>query len=130
MISFGDALKKFREERGLSLRELDKLSEVNYAYIQRLESNDRISPSPEKIDALFSALKLSAQRKEILRYLLVSPPVPDALFGAIVQEPSISADAFVVAARMSFRGTRPVTIDDWKAKLNWIDKEVLVDGDN
>lgn len=130
MISFGDAVKRFREERGLSLRELDKLSEVNYAYIQRLESNDRISPSPEKIDALFAALKLSAQRKEILRYLLVSPPVPDALFGAIVQEPSISADAFVVAARMSFRGTRPVTIDDWKAKLNWIDKDVLVDGDN
>jgi transcriptional regulator with XRE-family HTH domain len=129
MIGFGDALNQFRVERGLSLRELDKLSGVNYAYIQRLESNDRTAPSSEKIDSLMVALKLNAQRREVLRYLLVSPPVPDALFGAVFQNPALSPDAFVVAARMSFRGTKPATIDEWIAKLVWIDKDVLNDGD-
>jgi transcriptional regulator with XRE-family HTH domain len=128
MIGFGDALKRFREERGLSLRELDKLSGVNYAYVQRLESNDRTAPSQEKIDALMGALKLTAQRREVLRYLLVSQSVPDGLFEATFQQPGVSADAFVVAARMSFRGTRPVTVQDWVEKLTWIDKEVLSDG--
>jgi glutathione S-transferase len=62
--------------------------------------------------------------------LLVSQPVPDALFEATFQQPGVSADAFVVAARMSFRGARPATVEDWVGKLTWIDKEVLNDGDH
>jgi transcriptional regulator with XRE-family HTH domain len=128
MISFGDALKKFREERGLSLRELDKLSGVSYAYIQRLENNDRIAPSTEKIDSLMAALKLSPQRKEVLRYLLLAAPVPDALFEAIFRNSGISSDAFMLASKMSFRGSRPSSVEDWESKLSWIDKDVLQNG--
>lgn len=125
MIGFGDALKRFREERGLSLRELDKLSGVNYAYIQRLESNEKTAPSDEKIEALCSALKLSPQRRELLAALLTMPPVPDALFEAMLQHRAASVDAFIIASRVSFRGARPTTPQDWINKLDYIDIEVL-----
>ena len=125
MVGFGDALKRFREDRGLSLRELDKLSGVNYAYIQRLESNEKIAPSDEKIDALCGALKLSAQRRELLRVLLSNSPVPDALFDAMFQHGLATVDAFVIASRVSFRGKRPTTALEWIEKLDDIDINVL-----
>jgi HTH-type transcriptional regulator, competence development regulator len=125
MIAFGDALRRFREERGLSLRELDKLSGVNYAYIQRLESNEKIAPSDEKIDALCNALKLSAQRKELVKSLLVMPPVTDALFEAMLLHPAATVDAFLIASKVSFRGKRPTTPQEWIAQLDEIDVDVL-----
>lgn len=125
MIGFGDALKRFREDRGLSLRELDKLSGVNYAYIQRLESTEKTSPSDDKLDALYSALKLTAQRRGLLNCLLSISPVPDALFEAMFQHPAATVDAFLIASRVSFRGTRPVTPQDWIGKLDEIDIDIL-----
>lgn len=125
MIGFGDALKRFREERGLSLRELDKLSGVNYAYIQRLENNDKTSPSDDKLDDLSAALKLTPQRRGLLKCLLSAPPVPDALFEAMLLHPVATVDAFVVASRVSFRGARPTTPQDWIKKLDEIDIEIL-----
>jgi transcriptional regulator with XRE-family HTH domain len=130
MIGFGDALKRFREDRGLSLRELDKLSGVNYAYIQRLESNEKTAPSDEKLDALFSALKLTAQRRALLNCLLSIPPVPDALFEGMFQHAAATVDAFLIASRVSFRGTRPVTAQDWIAKLDEIDIGILQNRDH
>lgn len=125
MIGFGGALKRFREDRGLSLRELDKLSGVSYPYIQRLESTEKTAPSEDKLDALYSALKLTAQRRGVLNCLLTIPPVPDALFEAMFQHPAATADAFLVASRISFRGTRPVTAQDWIKKLDEIDIDIL-----
>jgi transcriptional regulator with XRE-family HTH domain len=125
MIGFGDALKRFREERGLSLRELDKLSEVNYAYIQRLENNDKTAPSDDKLDALASALKLTAQRRGVLKCLLTMSPVPDALFEAMLQQPIASVDAFMIASKISFRGTRPISVQDWVAQLDRVDIDIL-----
>lgn len=125
MIGFGDALRLFREERGLSLRELGTLSGVNYAYIQRLESNDKTAPSDEKIEALSSALKLTAQRRGLLRELLTMPPVPDALFDAMRQHAAASVDAFIVVSKVSYRGNRPTTVQDWTAQLDLIDIDVL-----
>jgi transcriptional regulator with XRE-family HTH domain len=129
MISFGDALKRYREERGLSLRELDKLSGVNYAYIQRLESNDKTAPSDEKIDALCIALKLSPQRRGVLKSLLMTQPVPDALFEAMLKHPVATVDAFLIASRVSFRGARPTTPEDWIGQLDEIDIGILKNRD-
>lgn len=125
MIAFGDALRRFREERGLSLRELDKLSGVSYAYIQRLESNEKIAPSDDKIDALCSALKLSPQKRGMLRSLLSMQAVPDALFEAMLMHPLATVDAFLIASKVSFRGARPTTPQEWIKQLDQIDIEVL-----
>jgi transcriptional regulator with XRE-family HTH domain len=125
MIGFGDALKWFREERGLSLRELDKLSEVNYAYIQRLENNEKTAPSDDVVEALSNALKLSPQRRGVIRCLRTMPAVPDALFEGMMRHAAASVDGFMIASRVSFRGDRPTTPEDWIRQLDYIDVDVL-----
>lgn len=130
MIGFGDALRAFRDERGLSLRELGTLSGVNYAYIQRLESNENTAPSDEKIDALASALKLTPQRKGVLKALLKLDSVPDALFEAMRQHSKATVDAFIVASKVSFRGERPNSVQAWIKQLDTIDIDVLQNRDD
>jgi HTH-type transcriptional regulator, competence development regulator len=130
MIGFGDALRRFREERGLSLRELGKLSGVSYAYIQRLESNEKTAPSDEVLEALSNALKLSAQRRGVWRCLQTIPSVPDALFDAVMEHPVASVDAFIIASRVSFRGKRPASAEDWIRQLDQIDIDVLKNRDD
>ena len=61
--SFGQTLRDYRERRGLSLRELQILSGVNYSYIHRLEAGVKLMPSKQTVDALSKALKLSAIEK-------------------------------------------------------------------
>ena len=48
-MSFGYALRKFREGRGLSLRELGTLCGIDHAYIHRLEKDEKTAPSPAAI---------------------------------------------------------------------------------
>ena len=45
--AFGLLLQHLREEKGLSLRDLAKLAEIDHAYIYRLEAGDKESPSDE-----------------------------------------------------------------------------------
>ena len=125
MIGFGEALKRYRDERGLSLRELDKLSGVNYAYIQRLENNEKTAPSDEVLESLGNALKLSPQRRGVLQCLRTMPAVPDALFEAMLEHAVATVDAFMIAARVSFRGDRPTTPQDWIRQLDYIDVTIL-----
>ena len=68
-MSFGYALKKFREGRGLTLRELGKLCEIDHTYIHRLETEERNSPSEETVESLVRNLKLDGRRARMLRIL-------------------------------------------------------------
>ena len=69
-MSFGYALKRFREERDLSLRELGKLCEIDHAYIHRLEKDEKTAPSDQVIDSFVRNLKLSSRRARLLRLLV------------------------------------------------------------
>src|SRR5438477_6583656 len=53
----GAALRKLRERRTLSIRELGRLADVDHAYIYRLEQGEKTSPSAELIATLLSVLK-------------------------------------------------------------------------
>ena len=66
LVDFGSALQFFREERNLSLRELGKLSDVDHAYIHRLESGDKGAPSVEILEKLFRGLKLTSPKRHLL----------------------------------------------------------------
>ena len=63
-------LKKFREERGLSLRECARLSGVDHAYIHRLEKGEKTDPSDVVVDNLTRGLKLSARHARLFRFLI------------------------------------------------------------
>jgi transcriptional regulator with XRE-family HTH domain len=61
---FGDFLKKLRLSKDLTLKELDKLSNVSYASISRIELGGQI-PAPETLKKLATPLGVSYE--EFLR---------------------------------------------------------------
>ena len=67
--ALGLLLQHLREERGLSLRDLAKLAEIDHAYIYRLEAGDKEAPSDEALTKLIRALKPGKREADMLRYL-------------------------------------------------------------
>ncbi len=120
-MSFGYALRKFREERNLSLRELSKLCEVDHAYIYRLEKDEKTSPSDDVVDSLVRTLKLSAYRAKLLRTLVGIQANPQ-LIDVFLYDENQSLDLLAPLAQMSFRGRRPVTHDEWITKAEQLSK--------
>ena len=112
-MSFGYALIRFREERGLSLRELGKLCEIDHAYIHRLEKGEKTAPSDEVVDSISRTLKLTPRRVNLLRKL-VGKTVNTQLIDVFIEDEERSLDLLEPLAQMSFRGTRPVSHDDWR----------------
>ena len=114
-MSFGYALKKFRERRGLTLRELGKLSGVDHVYIHRLEKKERNSPSKKTVNSLVNTLKLDKRRAHLLR-LLVGKTVSEQLIEIFLEDEKLPIELFKPLASMSFRGKRPKSREEW---LNW-----------
>lgn len=116
-MSVGHALRKFRDERKLSLRELGKLCDVDHAYIHRLEKADKTAPSDEVIESFVRALKLSPRRAKLLR-LLAGEIIHFNLIDVFIEDEERSLERLVPLALMSFRGKRPETHEEWRKKDN------------
>ena len=116
-MSFGYALRIFREDRGLSLREFSKLCEIDHAYIHRLEKDEKNAPSDQVIEALIRALKLSPRRANLLR-LLVGKTVNEQLVDVFVEDEDRPLDLLEPAFQMSFRGKRPESKEEWRKLVN------------
>ncbi len=100
----GTALRKLRDRRTLSVRELGKLSEVDHAYVYRLESGEKTSPSPELIGKLLKTLKTSDRDSAMVRWLVDHPDASPDLVDYVLDNPSIELDVFTVAAGARHRG--------------------------
>ena len=122
-MSFGYALKQFREERDLSARELGKLAEIDHAYIYRLEKDEKTAPSEKTVDSLVRTLKLSPRRAELLR-LLVGKIIHTNLIDVFIEDEDRALDRLDPLALMSFRGKRPETHEEWRKKDDQL-KELL-----
>lgn len=120
-VDFGAAMRRFRNERTLSLRELATLSDVDHAYIHRLESGDKAAPSREILDKLSRGLKLAPHKRQILELLCASGPIDGGLMDFALNNPS-RMNAVAVAATMSFRGVRPSTESEWANKIEMIEE--------
>lgn len=120
-MSFGYALKKFREERDLSLREFGKLCEIDHAYIHRLEKDEKTAPSEQIVDALIRVLKLDTRRSRLLR-LLVGKTVNEQLIDIFIEDEDRPLELIEPLAQMSFRGVRPETRNDWRKKADQLKK--------
>lgn len=59
-MTYGEKLKELRLEKGLGLREVGRKSGLGYAYIYRLENNDRKNPTIPTINKLAKGLGVSA----------------------------------------------------------------------
>lgn len=120
-MSFGYALRKFREDRNLSLREFGKLCDIDHAYIHRLEKEEKTAPSEQVVDSFIRALKLGPRRARLLR-LLVGKTMHERLIDVFVEDENRSLELLEPLAQMSFRGTRPETKDDWRKKADQLNR--------
>ena len=112
--SFGRLLRRLREGRGLSLRELSVLSAVDHAYIQRLERGEKESPSSEVVERLVRHLKPDEREAAILK-ILSKVDAPQDLVDFVLADKSVDPRDFQSAAQLSYRG---------KARAKWA--EVLL----
>jgi transcriptional regulator with XRE-family HTH domain len=72
--SLGSFLHQHRNERGLSLRALGKLSGVPYAAIHKIENGSTTRPQTETLERLAKALKISYEALERLSRGLPAEP--------------------------------------------------------
>ena len=101
----GAALRKLRDRRTLSVRELGKLSKVDHAYIHRLETGEKTSPSPELIGKLLKVLKTNERDSAIVRWLTDHPDTNPELVEFALDDQGIEVLVFTVAAGARHRGT-------------------------
>jgi transcriptional regulator with XRE-family HTH domain len=125
--ALGAMLQFLREQRGLSLRELARLAEIDHAYIYRLESGDKESPSDEALTKLIRALKADRRDADMLRYLAEHSRTDVGLVMHILKAPDVPFDVFAGAASAVFRGeARP----DYEKLINRVRRIIQAeDGD-
>lgn len=113
-MDLADFIKQVRTEKDLSLRDL--ASDLDHAYIWRLEKGTKTSPSDTSLEKLAAALMLNAREREIL-HLLAEQTVDDALFNLMVSRTDFEWEDFLDAARISSRGERPATEESWLRRI-------------
>lgn len=100
----GVALRALRERRTLSQRELSELSDVDNAYINRLESGEKTNPTPEVLTKLLRALKAAERDATVVKWLADHLEASTDLVKYVLDHPHIPVDYFISAAGMRFRG--------------------------
>jgi transcriptional regulator with XRE-family HTH domain len=105
--ALGVWLKGLRDERGLSLRELAQRSEVDHAYIHRLETGAKEAPSGDVISKLIPALDASPRDAEILKLLANQQNIDPDLVEFVRADAGINFDEFRMLTTMVNRGARP-----------------------
>lgn len=103
--ALGFMLQTLREQRGLSLRELGQLSDVDHAYIYRLETGDKEAPSEEVLSKLIRALKAGKREADMLRYLSQHSETDVGLVRHVLQDATVTYEVFASVASAVFRGT-------------------------
>lgn len=103
--ALGFLLRNLREERELSLREVAQLADIDHAYLHRLETGAKESPSEEVLSKLIRALKAGKREAEMLRYLAAHAETDAALVAHVLKDPTVTYEVFTHTAGAAFRGT-------------------------
>ena len=89
---------------GRSLRTVAERSEVDHAYIYRLETGAKESPSAEVLDKLIAGLTPSERNAEILRFLASHPNVDPGLAEFAQADDEVTAEEFHMLTTVVNRG--------------------------
>jgi HTH-type transcriptional regulator, competence development regulator len=103
--ALGYLLRRLREERGLSLRELAQFADIDHAYIYRLETGAKEAPSEEVLTKLIRALKAGKREAEMLRYVAEYIETRADLVSHVLADPTVTFETFTAVASTAFRGT-------------------------
>lgn len=121
--ALGILLSSLRDNRGLSLRELSLLSQVDHTYIHRLEVGEKDSPSDELLTKLLRGLKADARISEVAYWLIQHNDTNPQLVTYFFEDQSVTPEIFVAAASMKHRGVArpdPKTLIE-RIKIIWED---------
>lgn len=121
--ALGVLLKNLREQRGLSLRELGRLADVDHAYIYRLETGNKEAPSDDALAKLIRALKPGKREADMLLYLAQNTNTGSELVELTLKDPTISFNVFAGVAGFAFRGKRPNYAELIARVRNWEEDE-------
>lgn len=118
-IGVGGRIRRYRQERRLSLSQLAEQAEVSKGYLSTLENNDDTGtqsrrPSAETLYAIAKVLGVTIS--DLLgRKLLTTPnnEIPESLRQFAREEDLPEADVVMLAA-IKFRGEAPRTVDRWR----------------
>src|SRR5260370_9246090 len=102
--ALGFLLRNLREERRLSLREVAQLADVDHAYVYRLETGAKESPSEEVLAKLIRALKAPKREAEMLRYLTAHAETDAALVAHVHKDPTVTYEIFAATTGAAVRG--------------------------
>lgn len=116
----GTMLKFLREQRGLSIRELARLADIDHAYVYRLEIGDKESPSDEVQAKLIRALKTDRREADILKYVVEHPTTPAGLVAYVLNDKTIPYGVFSSAASAAYRGAARPDYDKLIARVRRI----------
>lgn len=113
-------LSAMRDREELSLRGLkNRASDLDHAYIYRLEKGARSAPSADVRQKLAAALNLDERERNVLE-LLAEQSIDDALYRIMLSSHDIPWEDLRDTARLSFRGERPTTEDAWMKRVRMI----------
>ena len=102
--ALGLMLQKLREGKGMSLRDLALLSGIDHAYIYRLETGDKESPSEDVLSKLIRALKPGKRETDMLRYAADHRDTDPGLVAHVLADSSVTMREFSAAAGAVYRG--------------------------
>jgi transcriptional regulator with XRE-family HTH domain len=98
----GLLLRKLREIRDLSSRELGQLADVDHTYIYRLETGERQSPSADVLMRLLRVLRAKPREIEMAQYMTTNEVNPDWVEHVLSTD--MTAEMFEMGASMRHRG--------------------------
>jgi len=98
----GLLLRKLREARDLSSRELGQLADIDHTYIYRLETGEKQSPSDDLLTRLLRVLKADQREIEMAHWLTANEANPDWVEYTLGTD--MTAEMFEMGASMRHRG--------------------------
>ena len=101
----GVLLRSLRDRRGFSLREVAQLAGVDHAYVHRLETGVKDSPSEEVLSKLIRTLKAGKREAAILQYLAAHADTDAVLVEHALKDSTVTYEIFASAAGAAYRGS-------------------------
>jgi len=118
--AFGIFLAKTAGETGIIPERTAQIAGIDHAYIYRLETGEKESPSEEALTKLIRAFKAPKREADMLRYLADNQSVSAGLAEYALEDQTVSPEELKMAAHMAFRGTgRPDLQDDHRTDTSY-----------
>jgi len=105
-LALGIWLKDLRDRRDLTLRDVAQRAGVDHAYISRLETGEKESPSDEVIDKLVAALGASRRDAKILKVFVSNRSADPALAEFVRADASVTPEELNMLTTVVNRGAR------------------------